>query len=573
MSNRGERHYLRFMMLALVALLVALACAATLRGAFSSFLLVRESALTLEVNELVDLILQGAQNLAFERGRSNVLLRAAGPAPAVQLEFLAARRAAAASLEGALASRLAGGQGAAERARRSYGELRALRGEVDAALARPLAARDPALAARWFETASAAVADLGSLATALSLGPGQRDLGFRSYSRLKIAVLALRDSLGIEASRIAASVAAGRAPDGELLEIMRFRGRSEALWELAERERSGLDDPEAQAAIDAARSACLGAFRSLEERVLASLRSGAGSPVPLEELTSASVPALDSLASLMGVLADRTAAEASRLHASSLRRLAADLLLALLALASGAAALLVLTRRLLNPMRHVAILLNELARGHLDIAFEPLSRDDEMARAYEAVAWLRSGLVERQRLLERLEELSRSDGLTGLANRRRLDELVAEELRRAARQEQRLALVMIDIDRFKRYNDRYGHLAGDECLRRVARTLAERARRPGELAARYGGEEFLALLPGLAADRALRWAEALRREIEALGIEHEDSEAGVVTVSCGVASLVPPRGLAPEAALELADRALYRAKAAGRNRVALSEES
>ena len=127
---------------------------------------------------------------------------------------------------------------------------------------------------------------------------------------------------------------------------------------------------------------------------------------------------------------------------------------------------------------------------------------------------------------------------------------------------------MIDVDHFKRFNDRNGHPAGDDCLRRVARTIADVLSRPGDLAARYGGEEFSLLLPGTDVKGTLALAEKVRAAVERMAIPYGDSGAGpVVTVSAGAASLVPARGGNAEALVAAADRALYATKNGGRNRV------
>jgi diguanylate cyclase (GGDEF)-like protein len=168
----------------------------------------------------------------------------------------------------------------------------------------------------------------------------------------------------------------------------------------------------------------------------------------------------------------------------------------------------------------------------------------------------------------RLERLSQLDALTGIANRRAFDDALAHEWRRCGRTGSPLALVMIDIDCFKAYNDHYGHQKGDRCLRAIARALQESLNRAGDFVARYGGEEFALLLPGLDAEHAAAFAEAARARIETLARPHPTSPvAPVVTISAGVASRVPRKNTAPRALLEAADRVLYAAKRGGRNRV------
>lgn len=172
----------------------------------------------------------------------------------------------------------------------------------------------------------------------------------------------------------------------------------------------------------------------------------------------------------------------------------------------------------------------------------------------------------------RLERLTKLDGLTGIANRRHFDEKFLEEWRRARRGDADLSLIMIDIDFFKRYNDRYGHQAGDRCLERVASGLAAQLHRAGDLVARYGGEEFVVLLPGADHHRAEHFAEKLRWTIESLGIAHElNPDTRLLTISLGVATGNPAeKAVTARELVQLADRALYAAKQGGRNRVVVA---
>ncbi|MBV8200505.1 MAG: diguanylate cyclase [Acidobacteria bacterium] len=168
-----------------------------------------------------------------------------------------------------------------------------------------------------------------------------------------------------------------------------------------------------------------------------------------------------------------------------------------------------------------------------------------------------------------LERLADTDGLTHLANRRSFDRQLLAEWSRAARTgDAWLALVLVDVDHFKAFNDRHGHLAGDDCLRQVAAVLADMARRPGDLAARFGGEEFALLLPGTEPAGALGVAEGVRERIAAMApVEAGAAAMPAVTVSAGVAALVPVLGSQPEQLVDEADKALYVAKETGRNRV------
>jgi diguanylate cyclase (GGDEF)-like protein len=167
----------------------------------------------------------------------------------------------------------------------------------------------------------------------------------------------------------------------------------------------------------------------------------------------------------------------------------------------------------------------------------------------------------------RLEALSLQDGLTGIANRRRLQQLLDDEWARARRQQLPVAFIILDLDHFKLLNDTQGHREGDLCLQAVAGCLARALRRAGELVARYGGEEFAVLLPATDLAAALRYAEQLRLGIEALALPHAATPRGHITASFGVAAQVPAPEQTADQLVEAADAALYRAKAEGRNRV------
>jgi diguanylate cyclase (GGDEF)-like protein len=192
-----------------------------------------------------------------------------------------------------------------------------------------------------------------------------------------------------------------------------------------------------------------------------------------------------------------------------------------------------------------------------------------MRQRLEAETELRAARDALASLNATLEKLALQDGLTGLANRRQFDVSLGNEFSRATRQGTPLGLAMIDVDHFKAYNDHYGHAAGDDCLRAVARAIRQQTpKRAGDLAARYGGEEMAVLLPNTDAAGTEAVAERMRAAVAALQLPHAGSPLGIVTISGGAASLVPRRGVDHATMLvEQADGALYAAKGAGRNRV------
>jgi diguanylate cyclase (GGDEF)-like protein len=166
-----------------------------------------------------------------------------------------------------------------------------------------------------------------------------------------------------------------------------------------------------------------------------------------------------------------------------------------------------------------------------------------------------------------LERLAAADGLTGIANRRSFEDKLQREWSRASRDDLPLTLVMIDVDHFKLFNDKYGHHSGDDCLRRIAGVLQQAVYRPFDMVARYGGEEFSVILPVIDMEGAVTVAERIRDGLARLAIPHSDSELGRVSLSIGIASAIPRQGVDPHALVELADRALYEAKHSGRNRI------
>lgn len=206
-----------------------------------------------------------------------------------------------------------------------------------------------------------------------------------------------------------------------------------------------------------------------------------------------------------------------------------------------------------------------------------LVKDDEiypLKGLHERNGELEELIAERTRELEeanfKLEILSNTDGLTGIANRRSFDLVLAQEWHRAQRTGAPIALIMLDVDHFKHFNDQYGHLAGDDCLRSLARVLLGEVRRSGELVARYGGEEFVVLIPDADVVAALDAAQRIQRAVWTLALPHTAVAADIVTFSLGVSCLTPTRQQPPDDLIRLADAALYQAKVSGRNSLQLA---
>lgn len=212
-------------------------------------------------------------------------------------------------------------------------------------------------------------------------------------------------------------------------------------------------------------------------------------------------------------------------------------------------------------------IINGFELGGADYVTKPFDRHVLLAR-------VKTHLLLYQRTRQLLK-YSFADGLTGLANRRRLEEFFDQEWRRGYRQRLPLSAMLCDVDSFKQYNDFYGHLAGDEVLKKVAEVLQSHARRPGDLAARYGGEEFLLILGNTPVAAAAALADSFLQAVRELAIPHEKTlvkNRNQLTCSCGVYGAIPNTPeVQMESFLESADAALYRAKQQGRNQVAIFE--
>jgi len=213
--------------------------------------------------------------------------------------------------------------------------------------------------------------------------------------------------------------------------------------------------------------------------------------------------------------------------------------------------------------------------GGDDYLYKPINRDVLEAKliAMERIVAMRNQLITVTAELawesEKAQQIANLDGLTGLANRRYLDQVLDQEVKRAAREKQPITVIMVDIDFFKDYNDHFGHLAGDDVLRKVARLLQSSVNRAADLVSRFGGEEFCIVLPNTAIQGGMEIAEELRKSILEARIPHaEGLETPWLTISLGVSSQVPEAGASVAEIIHLADKALYRAKASGRNRVA-----
>lgn len=215
--------------------------------------------------------------------------------------------------------------------------------------------------------------------------------------------------------------------------------------------------------------------------------------------------------------------------------------------------------------------LKGLTLGAVDYITKPFQAEEVLARVkiHLKLRSLTQKVAEQaaalQRVNQELYRLASLDSLTQVANRRRFDEYLNQEWRRLAREQKPLSLILCDVDYFKRYNDTYGHQAGDACLKQIAQAIDHASKRPADLVARYGGEEFAVILPNTDALGAAHVAELIQIEVRKLNLTHPQSEVSeYVTLSLGVSSQVPSQE-SPESLIASVDRLLYEAKAQGRN--------
>ena len=209
---------------------------------------------------------------------------------------------------------------------------------------------------------------------------------------------------------------------------------------------------------------------------------------------------------------------------------------------------------------------SSFSHGATDFISKPLNHGVVAARAKAHIA--------HKQAIDRLQSLSLTDSLTGLNNRRALDEKLVSEWQHAKRNGQSLSLLMLDIDEFKKYNDHFGHLNGDNCIKNFADVLSKSVRRPADFAARYGGEEFVIILPDTEITGAHLLGENIVENIIKQGIPHApDAERQIVTLSIGCCTFSSLTNTSPESLLEIADKALYLAKQKGRCCISIAEEN
>jgi len=568
----------RKMLMSLIGTLGAMALAFAAMELDYSLGSLRAASLMSHRDKAVEACLSGVKDFAFERGRTNVVLNGQDPITEDDRRFIRQRREGADRALGDLSAFLA-----VERAdpgvdvARAWNAVKSLREEADRDFARALPARDPSLPGRWMSAANDLMDRLESLLVLLARVPGG-DSHLDRINTVRIAAMQFRDLVGKESSTLAASLSSGRPLDADALkDVHQLRGGAGQLWNMLQQDAAFIGDSDFVASLGHIRNVFHDTLRPMQDAILHAAAAGTPVPVSSAEYTRATVHALDSIILSLDSLARAARQYVEDNHDRAYRQVLAGLAAICAAVLLVGLSLWVIARRITRPLDDIVGRIDRLRDPALDAA--PGAWKNEFAKVEHALDLLDETLVERERNARALREANRklvqladSDELTGLANRRRLNAALADEWARARRNGQPLALLMVDVDHFKSYNDQFGHQAGDERLMDVARVLRGMARRPGDVAARYGGEEFVMLSPGTPPDKALDHAREVRGAVAGLELPHAGSEHGRITVSIGVASLTPTGALRVDDLMRLADNALYEAKRKGRNRVELAGE-
>lgn len=390
-------HSVRNLVIGLVAVLVAAVALAMIRGLDRQWREYQAARQDLAANMVVDRLLQAGQNLAFERGRANVVLNGAGPISDANRAFLAARRKAADEAMADAFRLLADADSAPQllALREGWPKIAALRVEVDAAATLPRERRSADLASRWVPAMTGFLKDINNLVAALTLQPENFTRSFRIFSRIKLLAFELREALGLESSIYAASLAGKPLDAAALGEAMRLRGRALATWSNLQRDVSLSGSAGLQTAMNHVEQAFFVAFQPLEDQVTAAALAGRPPPFPTAQYTQASAPALDSIAAFLSAATAETAAYAAANAAQAGRRMALETAGAGLGLLTGLMTLYIVVIRLLRPLGRIQGDLARLSAGDTAIAPPTAGRRDEIGRMQNAVAVFRDSLIQR----------------------------------------------------------------------------------------------------------------------------------------------------------------------------------
>jgi len=519
-----------------------------------------------------------AEKVSFERGPSNGVLGGGDrPDAAKHARLLRARAtsdAAITALDASLATapETVQTQIAVGAMRRARAQLAAGRAAVDRVAALPRARRTPEAVMGAVHAMFDVVPLVMDAATSLSR---QAERTYPTFSESLVAArlaAELREYAGRLGSQFTFALTSGKplTTDDEYA-IAQLRGRIEELHALVVRLTASETDPRVVAAHRAMDERYFAADMAYVDGVERTSNRRRPYGIDTAQFAARYVPPMATIVDMRDVLLARAVENAEAAHARALQTLLSICAEGLLALIAIAVLFGIVRRRVVRPLVVTTKVITDIARGDLHTSVPRPRSNDEIGKMLEAVKTLRDNSVqkellerERQHLIEELRLTSSTDYLTGLLNRRAFVEAALHDIANANRYGRAFAVVMFDIDRFKRVNDRYGHDAGDSVIAAVA-AVAEREFRAGDLVCRYGGEEFAVLAPECALDDTRVLTERVRRAVEALDIALDDGVTLRVTASFGAVAVAGGAACDLDTIVRAADEALYRAKSDGRN--------
>jgi diguanylate cyclase (GGDEF)-like protein/hemerythrin-like metal-binding protein len=514
-----------------------------------------------------DRLIQAIENLAFERGRTNVALAADSPIDAENRSFIQSRRqrvdedlAAGLEMLAAIAPQLVGPLQA------DYAEHSRLRQQVDIALNLPAAAREPKLRAEWFGQTSRFVNQLRD--TFAQLGKREMDTGwFDQYHTYQYNAIEFRLIAGQSASVVTSALnKSGPVTAAEFQSYLELRAQADYLWSRIESDTYTFANPALIAQKNRIAETYYREYRPVQEKMLELVMAGQSPGVLVMQLAALSVPAMDSVFGLI----KQANLDA---HDNAMRekeKAAANLQIAVwqFSLAVGFVLFILgyFHYRLFQPLQQIVLAQKSIVAGETTPFLQAeSSRSDEIGLLARGVIRLQESMLEERRLKDIHAEMAMTDRLTGLSNRQLLEREIDGLMGLADRYQEPVSMVIFDLDRFKKVNDKWGHPVGDEVLRRTARLAGEQVRK-SDLLIRFGGEEFLIVLPRTGVTAAVITAEKIRTILE----NTPHPTVGIVTASFGVAERNQAESF--NNWYKRCDEAMYQAKQAGRNRVTASTE-
>ncbi|WP_230630274.1 sensor domain-containing diguanylate cyclase [Comamonas testosteroni] len=566
------------------ALLLGLVSLMLARSMWTDWLDVRRAESGLEAMELAYAVMQVAEHASAERGPAIPVLNDP-PSDALRKRLMQFQRETDVAFDVALTrlrrrdeAELLAALPVLERARM---QMRAARQELERVVLLPQAERAAVEKRRTRQVIDQMFEVVDTALEAVTVLSARAE---RMHPSLSLSLVGaryaaeLREQAGRLGSQFTAPMASG-SPLGpqERDGIPRLLGRIEQLKSLLDvKVRTSLSDPRIDAALQAQQERYFG--QSLPFIAEITARGLAGQPYGMDsaEFVSHHVPGMRSIVDLRDALQEVGREQTQEKVAGAWRRLCVNALIGCCILLLEISVFITLRRRVLSPLLLITRHMIELMRGRLDRQLPAVQRRNEIGELQAAVHALQASLqrtreleAERETLIANLHELSHRDHLTGLMNRRAFDDLAPAQLAQADRHRWPLALMLFDLDHFKRINDQHGHETGDQLLQHVAQ-LAQAQLRRGDLLARYGGEEFIVLLPDCDERESLALAERLRHAMQQQPLHLPSGRVLNVSASFGLAVRLVGLQSSLSELFSSADEALYAAKANGRNQVQLA---